>query len=152
MRQDEIPGHVKFDLLAQAARLRGAPPAEVGRAYLYASWSARQQGAPVLDDFEEWKTLLQRYGLHRSPFEIGRRNRTELELEAAARLEADLRAGKAVGAPRALAFYFAAWLYRRHQPSCEPATGHAAGIRRSECLLRAVAHPHRLLAGRLRAT
>ncbi|HXG60270.1 MAG TPA: DUF2225 domain-containing protein [Planctomycetota bacterium] len=121
MRQDEIPGHVKFDLLAQTARLRGAPPAEVGRAYLYASWSARQQGAPALDDFEEWKALLQRAGLHRLPLEVGRRNRTELELEAAARLEADLRAGKAVGAPRALALYFAAWLYRRHGENADAA-------------------------------
>lgn len=114
MGQTEIPGHAKFDLLAQVARLRGASPAEMGRAYLYASWSARQQGAPALEDFEEWKALRERYGLDRPPLELGRRNRTEVELEAAARLEADLKAGKALGAPRPLALYLAAWLLRRH--------------------------------------
>lgn len=114
MRQEEIPGHAKFDLLAQVAHLRGAPPSEVGRAYLYASWSVRQQGAPALEDFEEWHALRERYGLTRTPLELGRRNRAHLELEAAARLEADLKTGKPPGGPRALALYLAAWLYRRH--------------------------------------
>jgi tetratricopeptide (TPR) repeat protein len=122
-RQADIPGHVKYDLLAQTARIRGARPEEVGKAYLYASWSCRQQGAIALDDFDEWTAVRNGYGLNRTPLALGTvgsgegkrmRNRTEFELEAAKRLEKDVASGKHKGAQRILARYLAAYLYRRH--------------------------------------
>jgi len=114
-RQSEIPGHVKYDLLAQAARLRGAPPEEAGRAWLHAAWSCRQQGAIELDGFEEWETLKSEYGLLQTPMQLGKKNRTDFELEAARRIEKDAEAKKYErGINRTLARYLAAFLHRKH--------------------------------------
>src|SRR6187549_2943212 len=49
-KQAQIPGHVKYDLLAQVAQIRKAAPEEIGRAWLHASWSCRQQGVTYLSD------------------------------------------------------------------------------------------------------
>jgi hypothetical protein len=114
-RQADIPGHVKYDLLAQGAALRKAPPEQVGRAHLYASWSARQQGAAYLNDFDEWEQLRTSYGLNRTPMDLGKKNRTDLELEQAQRLEKDIEGKKYEKGPnRILSRYLAAYLYRKH--------------------------------------
>ena len=51
-KQTDIPGHVKFDLLAQVAQIRKAPVENAAVAWLGASWSARQQGAADFADFD----------------------------------------------------------------------------------------------------
>jgi len=120
MKQAEIPGHVKYDLLAQGLRIRKAPAGDVGRAYLHASWSARQQGAVYLDDFDEWETLRTSYGLNQTPMQLAKRNRTDFELEAARKLEKDVEAKRhAVGTNRLLARYLAAYLFRKHGENAE---------------------------------
>lgn len=122
-RQTEIPGHVKYDLLAQVFRIRKAGPEEIGRACLNASWSCRQQGAVALDAFDEWETLRDGYGLNRTPMELGTvgsgkdkkmKNRTEYELEIADRIAKDIEAAKYKGTTRTLALYLLAYLYRKH--------------------------------------
>jgi hypothetical protein len=128
-KQADIPGHVKFDLLAQVAVLRKLGPVDVGRAWLNAAWSCRQQGAVYLDDFEEWETLRTSYGLNQTPMQLGTegkgkdkrsRNRTDFELEAARRIEKDVEAKKHEGgANKILARYLAAYLYRRHGETFE---------------------------------
>lgn len=113
--QSEIPGHVKYDLWAQVLRIRGAPPEEIGRAWLHASWSCRQQGAIELDGFDEWETLRESYGLNQPPLQLGRKNRTELDLEAARKIARDVEGGRHErGVSRTLARYLAAFLFRKH--------------------------------------
>jgi hypothetical protein len=115
-RQNQVPGHVKYDLLAQSARLRKAPPEQVALGYLYASWSCRQQGVVDFEAFDEWDQLRTGYGLHQTPLQLGfKKNRTEFELEQAKRVERDLEAKKyEKGINRVLARYLAAFLYRKH--------------------------------------
>jgi tetratricopeptide (TPR) repeat protein len=114
-KQAEIPGHVKYDLLAQAARIRGGPPEERGRAWLHAAWSCRQQGAVDLDDFDEWESLRADYGLQQTPMQLGKRNRTEFDLEVARKLAKDVEGRKYErGVNRILARYLLAHLYRKH--------------------------------------
>jgi hypothetical protein len=120
-RQGEIPGHVKYDLLAQVAALRKQAPEEIGRAYLHASWCARQQGAVSFEDFDEWEALRSSYGLNRTPMELGTekgskrpKNRTDYEIEVAGRLEKDIAAKKPFGVNKILSPYLAAYLYRKH--------------------------------------
>lgn len=120
--QTEIPGHVKFDLLAQVSRLRKAPPEQVGLALLHASWSCRQQGAISFSEFDEWDALLKSYGLDKNAFELGidkatklAVNRTVYELDIVKRVEKDIEGKKYErGANRTLARYLAAYLHRRH--------------------------------------
>lgn len=115
-KQAQIPGHVKYDLLAQVALIRKAPAEEVGRAWLGASWSCRQQGAVYLSDFDEWESLRDRYTLNQKPIQFGlTKNRTDFELDAARKLEKDLD-GKLYekGPNRILARYLAQYLWRRH--------------------------------------
>jgi tetratricopeptide (TPR) repeat protein len=120
MKQAEIPGHVKYDLLAQVARIRNQPRSDVGRAWLHASWSARQQGAVYLSDFDEWEALRTSYGLNQTPMQLGKKNRTDFELDVAGRLEKDLAAKRfAAGANRVLARYLAAYLFRKHGENAE---------------------------------
>jgi hypothetical protein len=120
MKQAEIPGHVKYDLLAQVLRIRKAPRTDVGRAWLHASWSARQQGAVYLDDFDEWEALRTGYGLNQTPMQLGKKNRTDLELEVGRKLEKELEAKKhAAGVNRLLARYLAAYLFRKHGENAE---------------------------------
>lgn len=124
-KQGDIPGFVKYDLLAQAARLRGLPPEEAGKAYLHAAWSCRQQGAVYLDGFDEWEALRTGYGLNRPPLEMGldknkkAKNRTEFELEVVRKVEKDIEARKFSGINRTLSRYLAAYLYRKHGENAE---------------------------------
>lgn len=115
-KQSEIAGHVKYDLLAQVAQIRKAPPEEPGRAWLSASWSCRQQGAVYLSDFDEWESLRDRYALNQKPLQFGlTRNRTDFELEAVKKLERDIEAKQYEKAPnRILARYLAHYLWRKH--------------------------------------
>ncbi len=120
-KQADIPGHVKYDLMAQAARLRGLGPREEGKAYLHASWSCRQQGTVELIGFEEWKALCVRYGLRQTPMQIGpRKNRTEFDLKAALRVRKDLEDRQHErGVNRILARYLLAFLHRKHGENAE---------------------------------
>lgn len=120
MKQPEIPGHAKYDLLAQVLAVRKAPRSDVGRAWLHASWSARQQGAVYLDDFDEWEALRSSYGLQQTPMQLGKKNRTDFELEAGAKLAKDIEAKRhATGTNRLLARYLAAYLFRKHGENAE---------------------------------
>jgi hypothetical protein len=115
-KQSQIPGYVKYDLLAQAALIRKSPAEEVGRAWLGASWSCRQQGAVYLSDFDEWESLRDRYNLNQKPIQFGlTKNRTDFELEAARKLEKDIDGKQYEKGPnRILARYLAQYLWRRH--------------------------------------
>lgn len=115
-KQAQIPGHVKYDLLAQAASIRKAAPEESGRAWLHAAWSCRQQGAPPLADFDEWEALRGRYNLNQKPMDFGlSKNRTDFELDAARKVEKDIDAKLYEKSPnRLLARYLAAYLWRKH--------------------------------------
>jgi tetratricopeptide (TPR) repeat protein len=121
-KQAEIPGHVKFDLLAQVATLRKSPPEQAGLAWLGASWCARQQGAPYLNDFEEWEKLRDVYNLNQMPISLGKKNRTDFDLEAARKVEKDIDAKKyEKGVNRTLSRYLAAYLHRKHGENAEAA-------------------------------
>lgn len=115
-RQNQIPGHVKYDLLAQVAQIRKAPVEEAGRAWLNASWSCRQQGAVYLADFDEWEQLRDRYTLNQKPMAYGlAKNRTDLELDAARKLEKDIESKMYEKAPNnILARYLVQYLWRKH--------------------------------------
>ncbi|MBI2932963.1 MAG: DUF2225 domain-containing protein [Planctomycetes bacterium] len=95
MKQDAIPGHAKFDLAAQVAVLKGAPAIEVARAYLAASWCARQEGAVQPAGYDAWLDLRKRYNLDIPPLELGSRNRTDFELDVAARIEKSIEGRRA---------------------------------------------------------
>jgi hypothetical protein len=120
-RQEKVPGHVKYDLMAQAARIRGLSAAEIGRAYLNASWSARQQGAVYLDGFDEWDALVRTYQLDQEPMKLGlSKNRTEFDLDVARKIEKDILAKRYPrGAQRLLAPYLAAYVFRKHGENAE---------------------------------
>ena len=115
-RQNQIAGHVKYDLLAQVAQIRKAPPEEVGRAWLHAAWSCRQQGAVYLSDFDEWEALRDRFNLNQVPMTFGpTKNRTEFELEAARTIEKQIDNKQfEKGVNQLLARYLAAFLFRKH--------------------------------------
>jgi len=115
-KQTDIPGHVKFDLMAQSARIRKAPPEQAGVAWLGASWSCRQQGAIDFADFDEWEQLKGSYGLNQTPMQLGlTKNRTDSELEAARKLEKDVEAKKYErGVNRILSRYLLTFLFRKH--------------------------------------
>ncbi len=124
-RQPEIPGHVKYDLMAQAARLRGLTAADAGKAWLHASWSCRQQGAINLE-FDEWETLRTNYGFNRLPLDMPKekdgkttRDRTEYELQLVQKLEKDIQDKKVFGVNRILARYLAAYTWRKHGEHAE---------------------------------
>jgi hypothetical protein len=114
-RQTDIPGHVKFDLLAQVARIRKLPPEQAGVAWLGASWSCRQQGAVDFADFDEWDQIKAGFGLQKTPLELAKKNRTDFELEAARRVEKEIEQKKYERGPsRILSRYLATFLYRKH--------------------------------------
>lgn len=87
MKPDAIAGHAKYDLIAQAAVLRDAPPEAAALGWLRAAWCARQQGTVWLDAFDEWIDLRRDQGLEVMPMDLGKKNRAELELEIARRIE-----------------------------------------------------------------
>ncbi|HVR82759.1 MAG TPA: DUF2225 domain-containing protein [Planctomycetota bacterium] len=115
-KQNQIPGYVKYDLVAQVAGIRKAPVEEAGRAWLSASWSCRQQAAVYLADFDEWEALRDRYNLNQKPIAFGlTKNRTDFELDAVRKLEKDLDGKLYEKAPnRILARYLAEYLWRKH--------------------------------------
>src|SRR6185295_979416 len=115
-KQSQIAGHVKYDLLAQVAQIRKAPPEEIGRAWLHAAWSCRQQGSVYLSDFDEWEALRDRYNLNTKPMAFGlTKNRTEFELEVARKIEKEIEGKQYERGPnRILARYLAAYLFRKH--------------------------------------
>lgn len=115
-KQAQIPGHVKYDLLAQVAQIRKSPPEEAGRAWLHAAWSVRQQGSPYLADFDEWESLRARYNLNQKPMDFGlTKNRTDFELDAARKIEKEIEGKQYEKSPnRLLARYLVAYLWRKH--------------------------------------
>jgi len=115
-KQNQIPGYVKFDLLAQSAQIRKAAPEELGRAFLHAAWSCRQQGAVYLYDFEEWESLRDRYNLNQKPMQFGlAKNRTDFELDVARKIEKEIEGKQYERGPnRILARYLVSYLYRKH--------------------------------------
>lgn len=114
MRQDDIPGWAKYDLQAQARRLLGAPADESGKAWLAAAWCWREEGAIYFDEFDEWEKLFASYGLAKAPLDLGKKNRSEFELEIAKKVEKDLASNRYKGLTLQLARYLAAYLQRRH--------------------------------------
>ncbi len=118
-RQEEIPGHVKYDLAAQVLERLGRPAADVAKKRLHASWAARQAGTAWLEHLDEWTELREALGLEKSPMELGKKNRTDLDLEVAARVGKDV-AGKDVKTTDVLLRKYAcAWLTRRHGENVE---------------------------------
>jgi tetratricopeptide (TPR) repeat protein len=120
--QRDVPAPVRFDLMAQSLQLTGRPPHEVGNAYLYAAWTARQRGARVLEYFDEYDELCRRYGLDASPVDLFAAkvtNRTDYDLAKAALIARDVEAGKFAGVNLLLARYAAAYLYRKHGENAE---------------------------------
>ncbi|MHC4606248.1 MAG: DUF2225 domain-containing protein [Planctomycetota bacterium] len=115
MTQKDLPGWAKYDLLAQVQEIRGAKPLTLANTYLKASWAARQRGAVKLPPFPEWDELLGKYGIDKTPLEIGpKQNRAEHELKMAGKLVADMKKGRWQKGPKGvLAPYLAAYLYRR---------------------------------------
>ena len=120
-KQTDVPGHVKYDLVAQAAKIRSLGSEQAGLAWLHASWCARQQGAVDFQDFDEWDKLGAGYGLAQTPMQLGpKKNRTDFDLDAARRVAADIEAKKYEKAPnRILARYLSAFLYRKHGENVE---------------------------------
>ena len=131
-KQSDIPGHVKYDLLAQVRALKGSPDEDVGQAYLYASWSCRQRGAVYLNYFDEWEKVRDKYGFNRTPLQLGVdkktkkiKNRTDYEFECVKKVEKDLESNKffTYGVNRRLAGhlgrYLAAYIHRKHGENFE---------------------------------
>ncbi|MBI2898714.1 MAG: DUF2225 domain-containing protein [Planctomycetes bacterium] len=114
MKQTDIPGWAKYDLLAQVRTILGAPPEEAGKAYLSAAWCWREEGALFLEDFDEFERLWNSYGLHKTPMELGKKNRADFELEVARKVQRELVAEHHKGLNFILASYLAAYLFRRH--------------------------------------
>lgn len=115
--QQNVPAWVRFDLMAQALKLRGAPSREAATAFLYGAWIARQRGVTYLQYFEEFEELYTRYGLDKQPMDLwGSKvaNRTDYDLGKAAKIIEDVDAGRFRGTPLLLARYLAAYVYRKH--------------------------------------
>lgn len=114
MKQTDIPGWAKYDLYAQSRALLEALPEESGKIYLRAAWCWRQEGVTYFDEFDEWEKLWSSYGLAKAPLDLGKKNRSEFELEIAKKVEKDLAANRHKGLNLQLARYLAAYLFRRH--------------------------------------
>lgn len=115
--QDNVPAWVRFDLMAQSQKLRGASPRETAVAYLYGAWITRQRGVTYLQYFEEFEELYARYGLDKQPLDLwGSKvaNRTDYDLGKAGKLVEDIDKGRFRGTNLLLARYLAAYVYRKH--------------------------------------
>lgn len=112
--QKKIPGSTKLDLLAQVRAARGDPPQEVAKAYLYASWVVRSNGATFPYGFEEFEELYARHGLAKNPLEMKDQNKTDLDLRAAAKIEKELETKPPKNLALMLNRYLLVYLYRRH--------------------------------------
>lgn len=111
-----MPGHVKFDLLAQVRKLKGNGRDAIGTAYLWAAWTARHRGEleDRVEDFEEFAALRRAYGFEKKPLDLGKENRTDYELRIIQKVEQDLAANKYKEPQLSLAKYLCALTYRRH--------------------------------------
>jgi uncharacterized protein (DUF2225 family) len=114
MKQTDIAAHVKYDLLAQVKTLTNGSPLDIGRAYLGAAWTFREEGAIYLDNFDEWERVWKMYHLDRLPLELGKKNRTDYDLAIARKLEKRLEETKYKALDRMLREYLVAYLYRKH--------------------------------------
>ena len=114
MKQTDIPAHVKYDLLAQVKTLTNGSPLDIGRAYLGAAWTFREEGAIYLHNFDEWERVWKMYHLDRLPLELGKKNRTDYDLDVARKLETRLEKTKYKPLDRMLREYLVAYLYRKH--------------------------------------
>jgi len=112
-KQEQIPGWVKYDLLAQVESLRGASTVKVARRHVNAAWAARQAGAVRLDDYDDWVDAAKAAGLEKNLIELGKKNRSEDDLAACRRLEKDVLGGKFKGTPLLLNRYLLAVTFRR---------------------------------------
>jgi tetratricopeptide (TPR) repeat protein len=112
--QTRIPGEIKFDLLAQARSIRGFEPLEIGKAYLQGAWVVRQHAVPSLTDFEEYNELASKYRLNDLQRVMGQKNRADLDLQDALKIEEDIAKGRNKGAKEVLSRYLVLELYRRH--------------------------------------
>jgi uncharacterized protein (DUF2225 family) len=110
-KQEDIPGWVKYDLLAQVEAAKGSPPLVVAWRHLNAAWAARQSGAVRLDDYDDWVEASTSAGFEKVPLDLGKKNRSEEDLVACKKLESDL--GKYKGTPLLLRRYLLAMVYRR---------------------------------------
>lgn len=120
--QENVPAWVRFDLMAQGLKLRGAPAREIAVAYLYGAWIVRQRGVTYLQYFEEFEELYARYGLDKQPLDLwGSKvtNRTDYDLGKAAKLVEDIGEGRFRGTNLLLARYLAAYVYRKHGENAE---------------------------------
>ena len=112
-KQEQIPGWVKYDLVAQIETLRGASPLDIGRRHLNAAWAARQAGAVRLDDYDDWVEAAKSAGLSKSLGDLGKKNRSEDDLVACRKLEKELAAGKYAGTALLVRRYLLAVTFRR---------------------------------------
>ena len=112
-KQEQIPGWVKYDLLAQVEALKGAAPHALGRRHLNAAWAARQAGAVRLDDYDDWAEASKSAGFEKMPVELGKENRSETDLAACRKIERDVAAGKYSGTGLLLRKHLLAYNYRR---------------------------------------
>jgi uncharacterized protein (DUF2225 family) len=110
-KQEQIPGWVKYDLLAQVEALKGATPHAVGIRHLSAAWAARQAGAIRLDDYDDWSEASKSAGFEKPPFDLGKDNRADLDLTACRKLERDL--AKHSGTALLLRKHLLAYNFRR---------------------------------------
>jgi len=112
-RQESIPGWVKYDLTAQVDTIFGAPAIEIAKRHRNAAWAARQAGAVRLDDYDDWVDTSRAAGLEKDMIELGKKNRSEVDLAACRRLEKDIAAGQHAGTALLLRRYLLAATYRR---------------------------------------
>ena len=117
-RQCDIPGHAKFDLLAQCLLLADAPACDVANAWLWASWVVRVKGAIVLPGNPAWAAWRESHGLDLSPLELGKWiNRATYDLDLIPHITMNLNRLKP--ADRRFAALGAAWLARDHGENTE---------------------------------
>ena len=110
-RQEQIPGWVKYDLLAQVEAAKGSPPLDIAWRHLNAAWAARQAGPVRLDDYDDWIEASTSAGLEKVPLDLGKKNRSEEDLAACRKLEKEL--GKYKGNALLVRQYLLANTYRR---------------------------------------
>lgn len=121
-KQRDIPGWVKYDLMAQGLTLMGKKHLDVGNAYLRAAWDHRQAGLTYLENFEEFEDLWRKYKLDVKPIDLFNQkifNRMEYELAKAKTVKDDVDKGAYKGVNLLLARFIAATLYRKHGENAE---------------------------------
>lgn len=115
--QRDIPGWIKYDLLAQTYAISGKRHLDIGNAYIYAAWDHRQAGFTYLDNFEEFIDLWNKYKLDVKPLDLNNQkitNRMEYETAKAKLIKDDIAGKKYKGVNLLLTRYIAATLHRKH--------------------------------------